>query len=72
MAGDKPMDHDRCPVCGGETPALPHLSGETSYVFYFRCDLCRHIWTVNKDSGAISHVTPLPQTDNQKLETAPI
>jgi hypothetical protein len=51
-----------CPVCGRETPALPHLSGDGSYVFYFRCDACRHIWTVNKASGHINHVTPLRPT----------
>jgi hypothetical protein len=48
-----------CPVCGRGTPPLPQLS-ETSFVFYFRCDGCRHIWTVNKASGDINHVTPLP------------
>ena len=48
-----------CPVCGREALLLPHLSGEASYVFYFRCGVCRHIWTVNKVSGHIRHVTPL-------------
>ena len=49
-----------CPVCGRETPALPGLSVD-SIVFYFRCDGCRHIWTVNKvDPAKIDHVTPLP------------
>jgi hypothetical protein len=49
-----------CPVCGRETPPLPQLSN-TSMVFYYRCDACRHIWTVDKDgSGNVNHVTPLP------------
>jgi len=47
-------------VCGRETQPLPYLSGETSFVFYFRCDVCRHIWTVDKASSRINHVTPLP------------
>ena len=48
------------PVCDRETPPLPYLSGDTSFVFYFRCDVCRHIWTVDKASGRLNHVTLLP------------
>jgi len=63
-----------CPACDRETPPLSQLS-EASLVFYFRCDACRHIWTVDKDgSGHINHVTPLlpraPKTAKQSLFTS--
>jgi hypothetical protein len=51
-----------CPVCSRETSPLPHLS-ETALVYYFRCDGCRHIWTVDKEDPAITNdVTPRPST----------
>lgn len=57
---DEVVSLSRCPVCRREMPYLPHLS-DGSYVDYFRCHVCHHVWTINKkDPRWITHVTPLP------------
>ena len=36
------------------------LASEDAEVNYFRCELCRHVWTVDKnDPAKITHVTPV-------------
>jgi len=41
---------------------------EQTYVNYYRCDACKHIWTTDKQTHAlVRHVTPLtsPPSDPQ-------
>ena len=55
-----------CPVCGENTPHLPNLS-EGSYVIYFRCSTCHHVWAVNKSNpGVVHHVTLKPPRGREK------
>jgi hypothetical protein len=54
-----------CPSC--HRPAnLVNGVRTDRYVDFFRCEACRHVWTTDKDDGAIlQHVTPLPKTPHR-------
>jgi hypothetical protein len=56
-----------CPNCHAPTRRAMDLSEQT-YVNYYRCDGCKHIWTTDKQTHAlVRHVTPLtsPPPDPQ-------
>jgi hypothetical protein len=56
-----------CPNCQTPTRRAMDLSEQT-YVNYYRCDACKHIWTTDKQTHAlVRHVTPLttPPNDEQ-------
>jgi hypothetical protein len=53
------MPFQWCPACGQLNPRRRlDFSSDGADVNYYRCD-CGHIWTVNKGTGQVTHVTPL-------------
>jgi uncharacterized Zn finger protein len=55
-----------CPVCKAETPRLLSESSKDLLVWYYRCAVCGHVWSVEKlDGKTIRHVTPLPESDKR-------
>ena len=50
-----------CPACGAKTPRHMDEASRDAFVYYYRCDNCGHVWTINKqDPSRVTHVTPLP------------
>lgn len=41
-------DQCPCPVCGRSSNRMESLSKASAYIDYYRCEECRHIWTVPK------------------------
>ena len=50
-----------CPNCETQTA---RQMGDVSYaVWYYRCEACGHVWTIDKhDDSKVTHVTPLGAT----------
>lgn len=54
------MPIQSCPACVQQTPRHLYEESDDSYVNYYICPACGHIWTVNKYvSSFVTHVTPL-------------
>jgi hypothetical protein len=52
------MASQPCIVCGHTSARLLPVASKDAFVNYYRCDLCRHVWTVHKtDPSRIEHVT---------------
>jgi hypothetical protein len=49
----------KCPSCDGERVRLLPALSERARVDYYRC-YCSHVWSVDKETQLIEHVTPLP------------
>ena len=50
----------RCPACSVASPQWLESTSKLADVNYYRCQGCGHVWTTNRDNGAIlHHVTPL-------------
>jgi hypothetical protein len=50
-----------CPACQAGTPRLLDETSKYAFVWYYRCLVCGHVWSVEKRDGTtIRHVTPLP------------
>ena len=57
-----PMPVLACPACGQQTARHLDEASKSSYVSYYLCRNCEHIWTINKQNPSIvTHVTPLPK-----------
>ena len=57
-----------CPACGQPTPQHLDESSEGTFVDYYRCAGCNHIWAVDKrDASKVTHVTPFlrPKKDRR-------
>ena len=51
-----------CPSCAAPTPRLLNDLTKDGTVWYYRCQNCRHVWSIaNKDDTQITHITPLPR-----------
>ena len=48
-----------CPACSHLTEPQRALSVQG--LIYYCCEVCRHIWVIDKKTGRVSHVSPLPQ-----------
>jgi hypothetical protein len=46
-----------CPNCQELAPRWLEAPSNIAVVNYYRCQVCRHVFTVSKDNGAIHHVT---------------
>lgn len=47
-----------CPNCGNRAPRWLEAPSEIAVANYYRCDSCKHVFTVAKDgSGKMHHVT---------------
>ena len=61
-----------CPNCAAQTPRVLEGASENAYVWYYRCERCLHIWTLDKrDDTRITHVTPLkrrPEANDRLAE----
>ena len=67
-----------CPSCDATNVDWLEWLSQGSWVDYYRCPLCRHVWTVGKDDqGHVHHVTPLlreqagPAGQHHALEKVP-
>jgi hypothetical protein len=57
-----------CPKCGEQTPRLLQGASSYSWVNYYWCGRCKHVWNIPKDTpdGPIQHVTPPPEKPDSK------
>lgn len=55
-----------CPKCAKVGRQLG-WSNENAYVEYYRCDSCRHVWSIDRKTGA-SHDVAIDVTTTAKGE----
>ena len=73
----KPRPSLACPNCDATDVDWLEWLSQGNWVDYYRCPLCRHVWTVGKDDqGHVHHVTPLVReagsaADEHALEKVP-
>ena len=49
-----------CPNCADMTARVLSGTSADAYVWYYRCQACGHVWTIDKhDESRVAHVTPL-------------
>ena len=66
-----PMHIQPCPACDRPTARLLDDTSKGAEVNYYTCDPCGHVWTTDKDTGAIlRHVTPLTATTRRLVRPA--
>jgi len=52
-----------CPACDSATTLELYAINRASYVNYYRCDQCGHVWVTTKDNPnkIARHITPEPR-----------
>jgi hypothetical protein len=53
------MNEQPCPACGRPTARQLAEASELGSVNYHICDVCDHVWTTDKDTGAILKQVPM-------------
>ena len=63
----------KCPNCDALDADWLEWLSQGNWVDYYRCSLCRHVWTVGKDDqGHIHHVTPLAREESEAASATAI
>jgi hypothetical protein len=60
-----------CPNCRAQVARLLEEASRYAIVCYYRCESCGHVWTVDRQTGEIAHVTPLGADETTGDETPP-